>query len=62
MQKLIQVEPVTVTDVRNRTLYYIKIGEGENQVIINTGAKTYENVKKLTDVISSQKQKESSKS
>lgn len=46
----VKQEANAVLGTKEKTLYYLIIGEGETKVLINVGEKTHENVKKLTPV------------
>lgn len=43
------IEAITIKDIKDKDLYYIKITEGEKKVIINVGKKTYDAVKALDE-------------
>lgn len=42
-----QVEAIQHKDVKGKTLYYIRIKKGEQEVLINVGEKTYKGVVEL---------------
>lgn len=44
-----QVQAMRHNDVRGKELYYLIIGEGENEVIINVGLKTLTAIEKMVN-------------
>jgi hypothetical protein len=48
-QKTMNVEVLTYKDVRGKELLYLRIKDGENEVLINVGDKTYKAVKELIE-------------
>lgn len=51
-----QIEAITIKDIKDKDLYYIKITKGEKKVIINVGKKTYEAVKALDEEVKDENQ------
>jgi hypothetical protein len=45
--KIVQPEN-TILNTKEKTLYYLIIGEGTERMTINVGEKTYNNAKKIT--------------
>ena len=45
-----------MTDIRDKVLYYIVIGEGEKKVIISVGEKNFTAVEELTEPTKTKKQ------
>lgn len=48
-KKLVFVEAVKMTDIREKELLYLIVGEGNGKVIINVGQKTFDTVEKLLE-------------
>lgn len=48
-KKLVFVETVKMTDIREKELLYLVVGEGSGKVIINVGQKTFDTVESLLE-------------